>query len=119
MTIETSAFAQVVAPWHGTVRFAGPLADLGLVLILEPENGSLLILAGLGRLDRTIGESVVRGHRLGDMGGALPPLEEFLLEASADHDQIPRKALYLELRHGGRAIAPGPWLDPADEGTRE
>ncbi|MEM9971559.1 MAG: peptidase M23, partial [Pseudomonadota bacterium] len=45
--IAAAPEALVTAPVAGTVRFAGPLLERGDVVILEPDTGNLLILAGL------------------------------------------------------------------------
>jgi len=110
ITITAPAYAQVSAPWDATVRFAGPLLDYGKVVVLEPEQGWLIVLAGLGTVARSAGESVLKGERLGDLGGPLPSSEEFLLEAAGQGAQIKREALYVELRRRGEAIDPLPWF---------
>lgn len=109
-TIDAPAYAEVRAPWDGTVRFAGPLADYGNVMVLEPENGYLIVIAGLARVDREVGEVVLAGERLGDLGGSLPSSEEFLLEAASDDDLIGRERLYLELRKDGDPVDPAAWF---------
>jgi len=117
LTVSAPAYAQVSAPWDGTVRFAGPLIDYGEVVVLEPEKGTLIVLAGLGRVDRLVGETVLRGERLGDLGGPIPASDEFLLEATTDRDEIEAETLYIELRRGGRAVDPAPWFDLTEKGN--
>lgn len=112
--VATPAYAQVVAPWDGTVRYAGSLGSHGKVMVLEPETGYLIMLAGLGRIDRRVGEVVLAGEPLGEMGGALPGVDEFLFEAAADDDLIGAGELYLELRHQGRALDPAEWFRQQD-----
>ncbi len=111
LTFEAPAFAQVRAPWDGTVRYAGPLIDYDLVVVLEPEEGTLIVLAGLGRTDLTVGEAVLAGEPLGDLGGPVPSSDDFLLEATTDRDAIGVERLYMELRRGGAAVDPAPWFD--------
>ncbi len=117
LTIAAPAYAQVTAPWDGTVRYAGPLIDYGQVIVLEPEKGTLIVMAGLSRVDRDVGETVLAGERLGDLGGPIPASEDFLLEASADRDQIAAEKLYIELRRNGAAIDPAPWFDLTRKGS--
>lgn len=117
MTLELPAYAQISAPWDGTVRFSGPLIDYGQVVVLEPEAGILIVIAGLARVDRIVGETVLAGERLGDLGGAIPAGEDFLLEASKDRDEIGTEKLYIELRQNGAAIDPAPWFDMTRKGS--
>lgn len=111
VTFEAPSYAQVVAPASGTVRYAGQLIDYGDVVVLEPEEGWLIVLAGLARVNRSVGEAVLAGEPLGDLGGRLPSSEEFLLEAGGETGEIEREKLYMELRRQGDAVDPAPWLD--------
>lgn len=113
-TIEAPAFAQVAAPWDGTVRYAGPLGQYGNVVVLEPETGYLMAIAGLGRIDRRVGEVVLAGEKLGDMGGPLPSSDEFLFQAATDDGLIGREKLYLELRRMGDPVDPADWFERQD-----
>ncbi len=115
VTVTAPAYAEVRAPVAGTVRYAGPLIDYGEVVILEPEAGWLMVLAGLGSVDRGVGETVTAGARLGDLGGPLPSSEEFLLEASGAVPKIETTDLYLELRQAGTAVDPAPWFAATKE----
>lgn len=115
ITFSAPAWAQVTAPWDGTVRYAGPLIDYGTVVILEPQEGWLIVLAGLGATDRRVGETVLAGESVGDLGGPLPSSEEFLLEASGPVPQVRISELYLEIRQAGEAVDPAPWFGSTTE----
>ena len=117
VTLSAPAYAQVSAPWDGTIRFAGPLIDYGQVVVLEPEEGTLIVLAGLANVDRLVGETVLAGERLGDLGGPVPDSDEFLLEATTDRDQIGDEKLYIELRRSGQPVDPAQWFNLAKQGT--
>lgn len=117
LTLTAPAFAQVAAPWDGTVRYAGPLIDYGQVVILEPEPETLIVLAGLANVDREVGETVLAGERLGDLGGPIPNSDEFLLEGSLDGGEIARETLYIELRRNGKATDPADWFDLSQRGN--
>ena len=117
LTISAPAYAQVTAPWDGTVRYAGPLIDYGNVVVLEPDKDTLIVLAGLGSVDRTVGETVLAGERLGDLGGPIPASDEFLLEATTDRDEIEAESLYMELRRNGVAVDPALWFDLTERGN--
>lgn len=117
ITVEAPAFAQVAAPWDGTVRYAGPLIDYDQVLVLEPEADILVVMAGLARIDREVGETVLAGERLGDLGGPIPASADFLLDASKDRDEIGTEKLYIEIRQNGAAVDPAPWFDMTRKGN--
>ena len=110
-SIEAPAFAQVTAPWDATVRYAGPLIDYGQVVVLEPEPGYLVVIAGLAHVDRIAGETVLAGEKLGDLGGPLPTGDEILLEQAAGAGQIRQETFYLEIRRSGEPLDPADWFD--------
>ncbi len=110
-SIEAPAFAQVTAPWDATIRYAGPLIDYGQVVVLEPQADYLVVIAGLAHVDRTAGEAVLAGEKLGDLGGSLPTGDEILLEQAAGGGQIRQETLYLEIRRSGKPLDPADWFD--------
>ncbi|MFN3327202.1 MAG: murein hydrolase activator EnvC family protein, partial [Bryobacteraceae bacterium] len=59
VTLATQSRALVTAPFPATIRYRGPLLDYGNVMILEPGDGYLLVLAGLDVLYGEVGEVVV------------------------------------------------------------
>ena len=98
LTIEARAGAVVIAPYDGRVEFAGPFRGYGQILIIRHSDGYHSLLAGLDRIDGTVGDRVVAGEPVGTM-------------ASGD----PKPRLYLELRLNGKPIDPLPWLATRDE----
>ena len=116
IVLSAPAYSEVSAPWSGTIRFAGPLTDYGQIVVIEPESGVLMVLAGLGRIDRTTGDTVLRGERLGDLGGRIPDSREFLLEATTDRALIAGESLYIELRVQDQIVDPLDWFDFATKG---
>jgi septal ring factor EnvC (AmiA/AmiB activator) len=98
LSFATQPGAQVVAPFDGRVEFAGPFRGYGQILIIEHGDGYHSLLAGLERIDGTVGQWLVTGEPVGVMkaGDAKP-------------------SLYLELRRNGQPINPLPWLAPRDE----
>jgi septal ring factor EnvC (AmiA/AmiB activator) len=101
--------ALVTAPWPATVRYVGPLADYAHVMVLEPEEGYLLVLAGAGVVYVSAGEVVAAGAALGLMGGREAAAGEFLAAARQGAMEASER-LYLELRQGGVAIDPAAWF---------
>jgi septal ring factor EnvC (AmiA/AmiB activator) len=61
-------------------------------LILEIVGGYHLTLAGLGRIDVQIGDSVLAGEPVGSLPQGSPA------------------RLYLELRRKGQTVDPAPWM---------
>lgn len=103
--------ALVTAPWAASVRYAGPLLDYGNVIILEPEAGYLLVLAGLGTLYVTPGTIVASGGALGLMPGDLGADSEELIVASTQGGGAGlSETLYIEMREGGVPVDPSLWF---------
>jgi septal ring factor EnvC (AmiA/AmiB activator) len=93
ITIGTRRGAQVIAPYDGQVAFAGPFRGYGLLLIIEHSEGYHTLLAGMARIDATVGQRLLAGEPVGLMG---------------QDESAP--ALYLELRRNGQPVNPLPWL---------
>lgn len=90
--------AQVVAPHDGRIAFAGPFEGYGEILIIEHEGGYHTLLAGLERLDATVGQWVLTGEPVGTMGNST-------IDKGSN-----TVGLYLELRRNGQPIDPNRWL---------
>jgi len=101
VTLEVAAGTAVLAPFAGRVVYAGPFRDYGQLLIIEHGEGYHLLLAGLGRIDSALGESVLAGEPIGIVGTTKGVV------AGGDG---PPSRLYLELRRNGHPIDPMPWL---------
>lgn len=106
--LATDPGALVTAPWAATVRYIGPLLDYANVMLLEPDEGYLILIAGLETVYPHLGEVVPAGAALGLMPGGASATAEFA--QASDGDPIATETLYLELRHGGRPIDPGEWF---------
>jgi septal ring factor EnvC (AmiA/AmiB activator) len=91
MTIRGRARAQVVAPTDGTVLFAGPFKNYGQLLILDNGDSYLTLLAGMDRIDTSVGQEVLAGEPIGQMK-----------ENNSD--------LYIEIRKDGQPVDPAPWF---------
>lgn len=96
LTFKGRSGAVVVAPYDGSVLFAGPFKGYGLILIVEHANGYHSLLAGLGRIDSQVGQRVLTGEPVGAM--------------ATDGSQ----SLYFELRRGGQPINPLRGFAPSD-----
>ncbi len=110
LTLATQARALVAAPWPATVRYRGPLLDYGNVMILEPGDGYLLVLAGLGTLYGEVGEVVAAGAAVGLMGGPASASEEFMAPSADGSGGRDTETLYIELRRGAAPVDPMDWF---------
>jgi septal ring factor EnvC (AmiA/AmiB activator) len=98
ISYEAAPNARVVSPCGGRIVFAAPFRSYGNLLIVDCGGGYHAVLAGLDRLDVTVGRRVEIGEPVGVMGSWDP--------AASGR----RPALYVELRHDGQPVDPGPWL---------
>lgn len=100
VSFRTEGGARVLAPAQGVVEFAGPVTGWGVIMILRTSGPYHLVLAGLGEVTVSPGQSVAVGAPVGKMtdGGSS------------------NSELYLELRRSGAPIDPAPWLA---EGTQQ
>lgn len=90
--IKTRDQAQVIAPFDGTVIFAGPFRGYGNLIIIEHGGGYLTLLAGLNNFDVEIGQLLLAGEPVGQM---------------PDNGDT---KLYVELRKDNQPIDPMAWM---------
>ncbi|MEM7441371.1 MAG: peptidase M23, partial [Pseudomonadota bacterium] len=114
LVIAARPLGLVTTPTNATVRYAGAFLDYGNVVILEPEAGYLLVIAGLNQVYGEIGEVKDAAAPVGLLGGQAAGAQEFLIEASQGGGTIAEETLYIELRHEGEAIDPLPWFAQTD-----
>jgi len=93
LSIETRAQARIIAPFDGKVVFSGPFRGYGQLLIIDHGEGYHSLLAGLGRIDAAIGQSVLAGEPVAVMS-----------------DDGKQPVLYVEFRRDNHPINPLPWL---------
>ncbi|MEN8198174.1 MAG: peptidoglycan DD-metalloendopeptidase family protein, partial [Pseudomonadota bacterium] len=98
VTYATRPGAQIVAPHDGLIAFAGPFEGYGHILIIEHDGGYHTLLAGLERLDTSVGQWVLTGEPVGAMGNSA-------IDKGSD-----TVGLYLELRRKGQPIDPNRWI---------
>jgi len=97
VTWQATPKARVVSPCRGKVAFAGPFRSYGLLLIVDCGGGYHFVLAGLDRLDAAVGQRVLPGEPVGQLG-------------SGGTEGRGGPTLYGELRRNGEAVDPRPWL---------
>ena len=111
LTLGTRTRAIVTLPWPATVRYIGPLLDYGNVIILEPGDGYLLVLAGLQTVYGSVGEVLPAGSPLGLMGGGEPDAADLLEGIMEGSGVQPVQRLYIELRQGNEPVDPTEWFE--------
>ncbi len=109
--VATRPLTLVTTPWPATIRYLGPLLDYGEVAILEPGEGYLLVLSGLGQVFGEVGEVLPRGAPVGLMGGALMSEDQaFLMSSAQGGGAQATESLYIELRRNGTPLDPSTWF---------
>ncbi len=101
LILATAPQALVLAPWSATVRYAGSLRGQGQVVVLEPAEDMLMVLAGLGEVLVQTGEILPARTPLGLMPAA---------NAQTAETGQRSETLYFEIRQAGNPIDPEPWL---------
>ncbi|TXM61557.1 peptidoglycan DD-metalloendopeptidase family protein, partial [Methylobacterium sp. WL120] len=102
ISLATRAKAVVSSPADGWVQFAGPFRSYGRLLIINAGDGYYLLLAGMDQISVEVGQFVLAGEPVGNMGegSAVQPV------MSGDgSDPI----LYVEFKKDGGSIDPEPW----------
>jgi septal ring factor EnvC (AmiA/AmiB activator) len=117
VVLATRPLALVTAPWAATIRYRGPLLDYGNVMILEPAEGYLLVLAGLDQVYGDVGTVVSQGDALGLMGGTEKgkSAADILMPANTDAGTSDSETLYVELRNGTETVDPTEWFTANEE----
>jgi septal ring factor EnvC (AmiA/AmiB activator) len=100
----------VITPWPATIRYQGAFLDYGNVIILEPGNDVLLVLAGLEKVYGDIGSVIPAGTAVGLMAGAAPDFEAFVTNAAQGAGAGLSETLYIEVREGGKPVDPTQWF---------
>lgn len=114
--LATRPSAIVTLPVAATVRYAGPLLDLGTVVVLEPEPQSLIVLAGLGSLYATAGEVLAAGAPLGLMPGETQMTADSSSPLREGAGAGRTETLYIEVRQQNVPKDPALWFRLDEDG---
>jgi len=113
--MATRPRALVTTPAPATVRYRGPLLDYGNVIILEPQAGILLVLAGLDVVYGDTGQVLPGGSPVGLMGGTTPAADLVSSGSAQETDAERSETLYIEVREDNSPVDPAQWFQ-TDEG---
>jgi septal ring factor EnvC (AmiA/AmiB activator) len=103
VSIATPPAATVSSPIDGWVVYSGPYRTYGQLLILNAGGGYYMVLAGMDRIDVTVGQFVLAGEPVAVMGDGSART------AAAAAIGAAQPVLYIEVRKNETAIDPGPW----------
>jgi septal ring factor EnvC (AmiA/AmiB activator) len=106
ISLQTRGEARITAPADGWVVYAGEFRSYGQLLIINTGGGYHVLLAGMSRIDVSLGQFVLAGEPIAVMGNSATP--------SQGKDSS-RPVLYVEFRKDGRPIDPDPWWAEASE----
>ena len=110
ISLKTREEARITAPADGWVVYAGPFRSYGQLLIINAGGGYHLLIAGMSRIDVSLGQFVLAGEPIAVMGGPAAP------SFSGDENSGP--VLYVEFRKDGKPVDPGPWWAEASENVQ-
>ena len=108
ISVAAPTSATVASPVDGWVVFSGPYRKYGQILILNAGDGYYLVLAGMERINVSVGQFVLAGEPVAAMGDGSART------AAAAAIGAVQPVLYIELRKNGAAIDPGPWWSKPD-----
>ncbi|MCB1491051.1 MAG: peptidoglycan DD-metalloendopeptidase family protein [Rhodobiaceae bacterium] len=104
VSIVTRTGAQVVSPSDGWVVYAGPFRSYRQLLIIDAGDGYHVVIAGMDRVNASLGQFVLAGEPVGSMSA-----EPVRVAASVLSGGKSQPVLYVEFRKDGKAIDPAPW----------
>lgn len=111
VVLATAPGALVTTPVTATIRFRGPLLDLGEVAILEPAPDVLIVFAGLAEVFAEVGEVLPPGGAIGLMAGT-PAQDDAIVTATRNTSQAETsEELYIEVREATQPVDPAGWFD--------
>lgn len=111
ITLGTPRGALVTSPVEATLRYVGPLLNMGQVVILEPRSDILIIVSGLDMTYGEAGQIVPEGAPLGLMGGLQADFIEIETSTGGEKGGAPgTEALYIEVRRDNIPQDPTRWF---------
>jgi septal ring factor EnvC (AmiA/AmiB activator) len=103
LAIATGPRAVVSSAADGWVVFAGTFRSFGRLLIINAGSGDYLLFAGMNQISVEVGQFVLAGEPVGQMGEVASP------SAALGTVEAGSPVLYVEFRKDGVPVDPGPW----------
>lgn len=114
--LATRPRAIVTTPTAATIRYTGPLLDLGNVIILEPRANTLFVLVGLETVYGLAGQVIGAETPIGLMGGPVVASGD-ALSPNGDGGGVERsETLYIEVRENNIPQDPENWFRTDKDG---
>ncbi len=110
LIIATAPRALVTTPWRRDHPLPGPLLDYGNVIILEPADQHLLVLAGLDQVYGECRPGAARRRSGRADGRRRAAGDAFLTQGGDDTGAERSETLYMELRQDGQPVNPANWF---------
>ena len=95
-----------MAKGAATIRFAGEMPRYGNVVILEPNPGEMVILAGIGDVLTERDQIVSQGDPIGLMPGVDGASDQKLIDSDVLGGQPRPETLYIEVRQDQAPVDP-------------
>jgi septal ring factor EnvC (AmiA/AmiB activator) len=114
--LATRPRAIVTTPTAATIRYTGPLLDLGNVIILEPQADTLFVLAGLDVVYGEAGQVIAQGTPIGLMGGPMAENSDALSPNGEASGTDRSETLYIEVRQDNIPQDPADWFRTDKDG---
>ncbi len=116
LVLGTRPRTLVVSPTAATIRYRGPLLDLGNLIILEPQPGLLFVFSGLQDVYGQTGQVIPEGTPVGLMPGETPGIGA-IMSTSGDGTGTDRsETLYIEVRQDNSPVDPESWFRTDKDG---
>ncbi len=116
IVLATRPRAIVISPTAATIRYVGPLLDLGNVVILEPQVDTLFVLAGLDTVYGQAGQVIAGGTPIGLMGGPQGELDGAMSPIGDGSGTERSETLYIEVRQDNTPQDPSDWFRTDKDG---
>lgn len=116
IVLGTRPRAIVTAPTAATIRYRGPLLDLGNLVILEPQPGLLFVFSGLQEVYGNTGQVIPEGTPVGLMPGETPEIGAILSTSSDGTGTDRSETLYIEVRQDNSPVDPELWFRTSKDG---
>ncbi|MGR3627935.1 MAG: murein hydrolase activator EnvC family protein [Sulfitobacter sp.] len=116
MILATRPRAIVTSPAASTIRYVGPLLDLGNVVILEPQVDTLFVLAGLDIVYGQAGQVIAGGTPIGLMGGPESGTSSQMSPIGEGTGTDRTETLYIEVRQDNTPQDPADWFRTDKDG---
>ncbi|WP_170763159.1 murein hydrolase activator EnvC family protein [Ruegeria lacuscaerulensis] len=116
VVLGTRPRAIVTSPTAATIRYRGPLLNLGNLVILEPQPGLLFVFSGLQEVYGNTGQVIPEGTPVGLMPGETPEIGAILSTSSDGTGTDRSETLYIEVRQDNSPVDPESWFRTSKDG---